>query len=33
MALITVNAAPGLERQEILGLVQVFRAVVISARR
>src|ERR1700682_5239959 len=30
MALITVNAAPGLERQEILGLVQVFRAKVVD---
>jgi acetolactate synthase-1/3 small subunit len=30
MALITVNAAPGLERQEILGLVKVFRAKVVD---
>ena len=30
MALITVNAAPGVERQEILGLVGVFRAKVVD---
>ena len=30
MALITVNAAPGLERQEILGLVKVFRGKIVD---
>jgi acetolactate synthase I/III small subunit len=30
MALITVNARPGVERQEILGLVGVFRAKVVD---